>query len=39
MMDARGTAGIGRGIEWLAALALRVVADDEIAGDQIDSSQ
>src|SRR5262249_38786557 len=35
-IDARRPAGIGRGIEGFAALAVLVVADDEIARDQID---
>src|SRR6266851_1211804 len=36
VMDAGRTARIGRRLERLAALALRVVADDQIAGDEID---
>src|SRR5262249_48618698 len=36
VVDARRPAGIGRGVECFAALSLRVVADDEVARDQID---
>jgi hypothetical protein len=36
VINARRPAGIGRGVERFAALSLRVVADDEVAGDQID---
>src|SRR5437879_1102064 len=36
VMNAGRSASVGRSIECLAALALRVVADDEIAGDEID---
>src|SRR5580704_11041043 len=35
VMDARRPARIGRRVERLAALALLVIADDEIAGDEI----
>src|SRR5215475_350716 len=36
VINARRPAGIGRGGERFAALSLRVVADDEVARDQID---
>src|SRR5919201_1086555 len=36
VVDARRPAGIGRRVEGFAAFALRIVADDEIAGNQID---
>src|SRR5262245_18071481 len=36
VIDARRPASIGRRLEALAALALGVVADDQIAGDEID---
>src|SRR5437867_12185032 len=32
----RWTAGIGVGREWLSALAVLVVADDEVTGHQVD---
>src|SRR5260370_26001321 len=35
-IDARRAAGIGRRVEGLTALALLIVADDEVARDQID---
>src|SRR5262249_57487945 len=36
VINARRATGIGRGVERFAALSLRVVADDEVARDQID---
>src|SRR5215475_15609744 len=36
VVNARRPAGIGRGVEPFATLSLRVVADDEVARDQID---
>src|SRR4051812_16872608 len=36
VMDAGRTARVGRRLERLAALALRIVADDEVARDEID---
>src|SRR5215510_11910615 len=36
VVNARRPAGLGRGVECSAALSLRVVADDEVARDQID---
>src|ERR671923_803785 len=36
VVDPRRPAGIGRRVEGFAAFALRIVADDEIAGNQID---
>src|ERR1700730_6648104 len=36
VLDAGRTAGVGRRFEWLAALALGVIADGEVARDEID---
>src|SRR5262245_46155544 len=36
MVDAGRAAGIGRSVEWFAALALGIVADDEVARHQVD---
>src|SRR5216683_544829 len=36
VINARRPAGIGRGVERFTALSLHVVANDEVAGDQID---
>src|SRR5262249_52497723 len=36
VISARRPASISRGVERLAALALRIVADDEVAGNEID---
>src|SRR5262249_49452890 len=36
VINARRATGIGRGVERFAALSLRVVADDEIARNQVD---
>src|SRR5262245_27818958 len=35
VMDARWSARIGRRLETLTALALRIIADDQVAGEQI----
>src|SRR5439155_7544010 len=36
VVDARRPAGIGRRVEGLAALSLRIIADNEVARDQVD---
>src|SRR2546423_15318163 len=36
MVDARRAAGIGRRVERFAAFSLRIVADDQVAGNEVD---